>query len=252
MEDPLRVYRVARFASKFGYEVSEDTIESMREMKGELSTLSQERVIAELRKALLEEHPSRFFEVLKEADVLDVHFKEVADLIGVEQPVEYHPEGEEDRHVAVFSDKGKDDGGGDGYGQVSDYGECGDPSAVRSKDRGNNGDRRRHGADDTGQHALRHNPVVEKQVDQKVTADGKGKLEDQQPEVQRRGTQFAQVDGAEGEKQYGENDVGREECRLSAESVKYDSQQDGCREYVTTVFAELHRVILRVLRLRVQ
>lgn len=93
-EDPLRVYRVARFSAKLGFNVAEETIEIMKEMKDELLTLSKERVFAEFRKALLEKYPERFFEVLKDAGVLEIHFKELADLIGVEQPVQYHPEGD--------------------------------------------------------------------------------------------------------------------------------------------------------------
>lgn len=93
-EDPLRVYRVARFASKFGFTVANDTILLINSMKDELSSLAPERVLAEMRNSLRQEHPERFFEVLKEAGVLDVHFKELADLIGVEQPIEYHPEGD--------------------------------------------------------------------------------------------------------------------------------------------------------------
>ncbi len=94
IEDPLRVYRVARFASKLGFGISKETMELMGTMKEELRTLSSERVFAEFRKALLEKHPEKFFEVLKDAGVLDVHFKELADLVGVEQPIEYHPEGD--------------------------------------------------------------------------------------------------------------------------------------------------------------
>ena len=98
-EDPLRVYRVARFASKFGFEISEDTIELMKNMRDELSSISRERVFAEFRKALVEEHPELFFEALKKDGILDVHFKELADLIGVEQPIEYHPEGDAFSHT---------------------------------------------------------------------------------------------------------------------------------------------------------
>ena len=98
-EDPLRVYRVARFASKYGFEVAKETLEMMKSMKGELIALSKERVFTEFRKALLEKYPSRFFEVLKDAEVLDVHFKEIFDLIGVEQPIEYHPEGDAFAHT---------------------------------------------------------------------------------------------------------------------------------------------------------
>jgi len=51
-EDPLRVYRVARFAAQLNFEVEKTTIQYMRELKTELKTLSAERVFQELRKAI--------------------------------------------------------------------------------------------------------------------------------------------------------------------------------------------------------
>lgn len=99
VEDPLRVYRVARFASKLGYSVAKETIELMGRMKDELVSVTAERVMTELRKALTTDYPERFFEVLNEAGVLDVHYKEIADLVGVEQPIEYHPEGDAFTHT---------------------------------------------------------------------------------------------------------------------------------------------------------
>lgn len=103
-EDPLRVYRVARFASKLDFEVEEDTIKIMKELKEELSSLSPERVFDELRKSLKTNKPSKFFQVLKEADVLDVHFKEIFKLIGAEQPIIYHPEGDAYNHTMLALD----------------------------------------------------------------------------------------------------------------------------------------------------
>lgn len=103
-EDPLRVYRVARFAAKLGFEVEPETVKQMNELKEELNTLSRERVYTELSKALQTEKPSVFFEVLRKADVLDVHFKEINDLIGVEQPIKYHPEGDAYNHTLLVLD----------------------------------------------------------------------------------------------------------------------------------------------------
>jgi len=103
-EDPLRVYRVARFAAQLNFEVEENTIKQMKELKGELNTLSNERVFAELSKALDTENPSTFFQVLRKADVLEVHFKEIKDLIGVEQPIQYHPEGDAYNHTMLVLD----------------------------------------------------------------------------------------------------------------------------------------------------
>ena len=104
-EDPLRVYRVARFAAKFGFGVDMDTIKMMKELKQELNTISKERVYTEFSKALLTDNPSVFFEVLKQSNVLDVHFKCIFNLIGAEQPVKYHPEGDAYNHTLIVLDK---------------------------------------------------------------------------------------------------------------------------------------------------
>ena len=103
-EDPLRVYRVARFAAQLGFEVEKETINQMRKLKSELNSLSSERVFAELSKALNTKNPSIFFEVLRNSDVLDVHFKEIRDLIGAEQPPKYHPEGDAYNHTMLVLD----------------------------------------------------------------------------------------------------------------------------------------------------
>lgn len=105
IEDPLRVYRVARFASQLNFAVEENTIKMMRKIKEELKELSPERVFAEFRKALKSDKPSVFFEVLKKANILDVHFKEIYDLIGKTQPVAYHPEGDSYNHTMIVVDK---------------------------------------------------------------------------------------------------------------------------------------------------
>ena len=103
-EDPLRVYRVARFAAELEFEVEKRTLDLMCELREELSSLSKERVFVELRKALNTNKPSIFFEVLRQANVLDVHFKEIYDLIGALQPIEYHPEGDAYNHTMIAVD----------------------------------------------------------------------------------------------------------------------------------------------------
>ena len=103
-EDPLRVYRVARFASTLEFDVEENTIKAMNSLKQELKYLSVERVFNELRKALASNKPSIFFNTLRNADVLDVHFKEIYDLIGQTQPEKYHPEGDSYNHTMQVVD----------------------------------------------------------------------------------------------------------------------------------------------------
>lgn len=104
MEDPLRVYRVARFAASLDFDVEGNTIDMMKDLKGELNTLSKERVFTEFRKALETKKPSKFFDVLRKANVLDVHFKEIYDLIGSIQPEKYHPEGDSYNHTMIVVD----------------------------------------------------------------------------------------------------------------------------------------------------
>ena len=69
-EDPVRILRVARFAARFaprGFRVVDETIALMRTMvaSGEVDHLVPERVWTELERALGEDRPSRFFEVLR-------------------------------------------------------------------------------------------------------------------------------------------------------------------------------------------
>lgn len=100
-EDPLRVYRVARFASKFNFSVDSDTIRLMNSIKSELKYLSVERVFEEFRKAINTDYPYIFFEVLKQANLLDIHFIEIYKLIGAIQPEQYHPEGDSYNHTIL-------------------------------------------------------------------------------------------------------------------------------------------------------
>ena len=105
IEDPLRVYRVARFSSSLNFEVEDNTINMMEKLKNELNTLSKERVFTEFRKALATNKPSNFFNILRRANVLDVHFKEIYDLIGSTQPEKYHPEGDSYNHTMIVVDR---------------------------------------------------------------------------------------------------------------------------------------------------
>ncbi|GHU67588.1 multifunctional CCA protein [Clostridia bacterium] len=93
VEDPLRVYRAAQFAARFDYTVAPETIRLCSEM--DLTTLSKERVFAELTKALtLANRPSLFFNTLADMNQLDAHFPETARLRGVPQDPRHHPEGD--------------------------------------------------------------------------------------------------------------------------------------------------------------
>ena len=116
-EDPVRILRAARFAARFhslGFAVAPETMALMREMvaQGEAAALVPERVWQETVRALGEDAPQRFFEVLRECGVLKVIFPEIDRLWGVPQPKRWHPEIDTGVHVmmvleqaARFSDK---------------------------------------------------------------------------------------------------------------------------------------------------
>ena len=102
-EDPLRVLRCAQFAARFGFRVAKETMRLCSEM--DLTALSRERVMEELKKALLQaRHPSVFFEVLREMGQLRPWFGEVADLIGVPQNPRFHTEGDVWTHTMLVLD----------------------------------------------------------------------------------------------------------------------------------------------------
>ena len=81
-EDPLRVFRVARFATRYaylGFTIATETMALMQSMaeSGELSTLSAERVWQETKRSLLEKTPHVFFTVLNQAHGLNDWFTEL-------------------------------------------------------------------------------------------------------------------------------------------------------------------------------
>ena len=96
-EDPLRVLRVARFAARYaglGFTVAPETLELMRQLSesGELQALTAERSWKEISRALMEDHPQVFIQVLRDCGALKVLLPEVEALFGVPQPAAHHPE----------------------------------------------------------------------------------------------------------------------------------------------------------------
>lgn len=96
-EDPVRILRIARFSARFaelGFTIADETLQLMRDMvaAGEVDALVPERVWQETIRALGEQTPARFFEVLRDCGALKVLFPSVDRLFGVPQRAEYHPE----------------------------------------------------------------------------------------------------------------------------------------------------------------
>jgi tRNA nucleotidyltransferase (CCA-adding enzyme) len=96
-EDPVRILRVARFAARYnelGFTIADETMALMKSMvaSGEVDALVPERVWQETERALGENSPAVFFQVLRDCGALARIFPEVDQLFGVPQPEEYHPE----------------------------------------------------------------------------------------------------------------------------------------------------------------
>ena len=97
VEDPLRVLRTARFAARYahlGFTVAPETMALMTEIvgQGELDHLPAERIWVELERALGENNPEVFVEVLRACGALQQLLPEVEALFGVPQNAQYHPE----------------------------------------------------------------------------------------------------------------------------------------------------------------
>ena len=106
-EDPVRILRVARFAARFAdFSVAPETRDLMREMveAGEADALVAERVWQELARGLMEDKPSRMFEVLRDCGALARLLPEVERLWGVPQRPEYHPEVDTGVHLMMVLD----------------------------------------------------------------------------------------------------------------------------------------------------
>jgi poly(A) polymerase len=93
-EDHLRMLRAVRFAARFGFELDAATGAAIHRLAAKTKAVSRERVRDELTRMLTEGHARRAFELLDEAGLLVEVLPEVARMKGVEQPPQYHPEGD--------------------------------------------------------------------------------------------------------------------------------------------------------------
>ena len=83
-DDPLRMLRCIRFATRFKFSIEQCTFEALSTNKERISIISQERITEELNKILLTDKPSIGFMLLEKCGLLDIILPEVAALKGVE------------------------------------------------------------------------------------------------------------------------------------------------------------------------
>ena len=93
-EDKLRMLRAVRFAARLGFAIEPRTMAAIQAEAGGIAQVSAERVRDELTKILTEGAARRGFELLDESGLLAQVLPEVVKMKGVEQPPQYHPEGD--------------------------------------------------------------------------------------------------------------------------------------------------------------
>jgi len=93
-EDKLRTLRAVRFAARFGYQIEPQTFTAIRKHAREISQVSAERIRDELSKLLTEGSARSGFELLDQSWLLSIVLPEIVAMKGIEQPPQYHPEGD--------------------------------------------------------------------------------------------------------------------------------------------------------------
>ena len=93
-EDKLRMLRAVRFAARFGYSIEDKTFSAIRELAPQIHQVSRERIRDEILKMLTEGRARRTFELLDQTMLVQEVLPEIKKMQGVQQPPEYHPEGD--------------------------------------------------------------------------------------------------------------------------------------------------------------
>jgi poly(A) polymerase len=101
-EDKLRMLRAVRFAARFGYTIEPETFVAIQKLAAGIGQISRERIRDELTKMLTEGHARRAFLLLDETGLLQQVLPEISKMKGVQQPAEFHPEGDVFVHTLLL------------------------------------------------------------------------------------------------------------------------------------------------------
>ena len=101
-EDKLRMLRAVRFAARFDFEIEVATEAAIEKSAAQIAQVSRERVRDELTRMLTEGRARRAFELLDRTRLLKQVLPEIDRLHGVEQPPEFHPEGDVWMHTLML------------------------------------------------------------------------------------------------------------------------------------------------------
>ncbi|MBD3391928.1 MAG: HD domain-containing protein [Chitinivibrionales bacterium] len=98
-EDYLRLLRAVRFAARFDFRIDPETWSAMHDAAAGIEKVARERILQEITKTLQGPHPARAVGLLADSGLLAVILPEVEALKGVEQPEQFHPEGDVFSHT---------------------------------------------------------------------------------------------------------------------------------------------------------
>ncbi|MGB1259726.1 MAG: CCA tRNA nucleotidyltransferase [Akkermansiaceae bacterium] len=103
-EDALRLLRAVRFATALEFEIETETWQAICDHADLLANISTERIHDEFLRILTCEARARGFDLLTESGLMRHIVPEVYDLIGCEQPPQWHPEGDVYKHTRIMLD----------------------------------------------------------------------------------------------------------------------------------------------------
>lgn len=103
-EDYLRLLRAVRFAARLNYTIEEKTLAALCELAPNIVRTSAERIRDELIRMLTESGAKRAFLLLDQTGLLAQVLPEVSAMKGIEQPPEFHPEGDVFQHTLLMLD----------------------------------------------------------------------------------------------------------------------------------------------------
>ena len=104
-EDKLRMLRAVRFAARLGFTIEPATAAAIRQLASQITVVSPERIRDEFTLILTEGGARPGFELLDHLGLLPHILPEITKLHGVQQPPEYHPEGDVWIHTLLLLEK---------------------------------------------------------------------------------------------------------------------------------------------------
>ena len=84
-DDPLRMLRAIRFATKLNFKIDENSLKSIKSLSSRIKIITNERIVVELNKILLSDKPSIGFILLEKCGLLKYILPEITSLKGIDE-----------------------------------------------------------------------------------------------------------------------------------------------------------------------